>query len=69
MSIFTTYIYINGLKFSGKRIYAISWEEADFRAKSEGLELVGRLVLEVPCNEDYLPDWEKAIDYELLKIN
>ena len=69
MSIFTTYTYINGIRFSGQRISAISWDEADLRAKSQGLELVGKLVLEVPCSKDCVPDWEKVIDYEILKNN
>lgn len=69
MFIFTTYRYINGARFSGKRISAISWEDAAFKARSLGLELVGRLILEVPCNDDYIVDWEKAVDYDCIGNN
>ena len=41
---FTTYYYINDIKYEGKRIIAFTWSEAEAKAKELGLNVDGILI-------------------------
>lgn len=62
--IYTTHYYINGQKWSGERINAICWADAECQASIKGLEVTGQLIKEIPCdnNGDNI-QWSEAIDY------
>lgn len=70
MAIYTTHYYLNGLKWSGDRINAISWGDAEYQASIKGLEVSGKLIMEIPCSDsgDNI-QWDKAIDYEIIENN
>jgi|GEM_PF-4876816 hypothetical protein len=70
MAIYTTHYYVNGIRWSGDRINAISWEDAEYQASIKGLEVTGKLVMEIPCSEsrDNI-QWSEAIDYEIIENN
>lgn len=61
--IFTTHYYISGLKWSGPRINAISWGDAEYQASIQGVKVDGILVTEM----DY--DGSNRIDYDVINEN
>lgn len=69
MAIYTTYKLVKGIRFSGERISAVSWTDAALQAESKGLELAGKLVMEISCDEHFNPDWDNAIDYDNISAN
>jgi len=69
MAIYTTYKLVKGIRFGGERISAVSWTDALHQAESKGLELAGKLVMEISCDEDFNPDWDNAIDYDNISAN
>ena len=69
MAIFTTYIIKNGMKFNAKRIKAVCWSEAEYKARMSGLCIEGKLVMEIPCDENFTPKWEQAITYTVTEEN
>lgn len=70
MAIYTTHYYLNGLKWSGIRINAISWDDAEYQASIKGLEVTGKLIMEIPCDDaGNNIQWSKAIDYDKINNN
>lgn len=70
INIYTTHYYLKGLRWSGERINAISWDDAEYQASIKGLELTGQLIMEIPCDNDGANiQWHNAIDYDLLNEN
>ncbi|WP_316817302.1 hypothetical protein [Pedobacter nyackensis] len=65
---YTTHYYIDGQKWSGERINAICWDDAEYQASIKGLEVTGKLVQEIPFDGDNI-QWEKAIDYDKMNNN
>jgi hypothetical protein len=69
MAIYTTYKRIKGVRFEGERIWAVCWDDAQRKAESRGLELAGKLMTEIPCDELFNPDWDNAIHYDKVSEN
>lgn len=70
MKIFTTYYRDgDGIKWSGQRIRAITYEDAEHQAKDLGLTIIGQLRSEVSCDENYKVDWSKQINYDQIQNN
>lgn len=70
MKIFTTY-YLDehGVKWSGERITAITYEDAEEQAKALGLTVTGQLRSEVACDENYKVDWNNEKNYDHIQLN
>lgn len=53
MKIFTTYyVDAEGVKWSGKRLNAINWDDAEMQAKDLGLTVRGQLIEEQILDEN-----------------
>lgn len=66
--IYTTHYYLNDQRWSGQRLNAINWKDAEYQANIKGLHLTGELIQEIPCNNDGNNNqWPLTIDYD--KIN
>ncbi len=55
--------------FSGERLECISWSDAEYQASLKGLEIVGELIAEIPCDENFVADWSRRIDYDVIANN
>ncbi|SDJ95299.1 hypothetical protein SAMN04487898_105138 [Pedobacter sp. ok626] len=68
--IYTTHYYVNGFRWSGDRISAINWTDAEYQASIKGLHVTGKLIQEIPCddNGDNI-QWDNAIDYNEIENN
>ncbi len=70
MNIYTTHYFLNGLRWSGDRINAISWQDAEYQASIKGLEVTGKLIMEIPCDDNGNNiQWENVIDYDTIQNN
>lgn len=68
MKIFTTYYTdAEGIKWSGKRINAINWDDAEMQAQDLGLTVRGRLVEEKILDENN--NIIQVINYENIQNN
>lgn len=68
--IYTTHYCLNGQMWSGERINAISWSDAEYQASTKGLEVTGKLIKEIPCSDSGNNiQWSQAIDYEKINNN
>ena len=54
--------------FSGPNIEALNWQLArDWCYENAGhLTVTGELVAEIPCDEDYNPDFKNIVNYDNL---
>lgn len=59
--------------FAGPNVPGISFADAEEYCKRNGMwycKVVGRLVADIPCKDgSYEPDYEKMVDYEIVKYN
>lgn len=58
--------------FCGPNIQALSLEEAHHYCQTNGLgycHVIGELVSEIPCDENYNPDFTKEVDYTKTQLN
>lgn len=72
MNLYSTIIVSRKGTFSGVNVPGISIEDAQQWCDDNGLgflEVDALLVSEIPCKDDYLPDWERKIDYETIRLN
>lgn len=78
MKIFCTTIHaldpIDGeyKEFCGPNIKAPSQSLAFEYCQNNGLgycHIGGEIVMEIPCDKDFKPDWNKSIDYENIQLN
>lgn len=68
MKFATQYKTLEGT-FMGETLDCISWSDAYTQASFKGLEIVGELISEIPCDENYKADWSKRIDYDIISKN